>query len=252
MNLGHLHEGLLLGRRQRFFADVRFEDRPTATASCEATAGDGPTVTAHCANTGSMRSLLLPGTRALISPAANPERKLAWDLQLLRLPTGALACVNTQLPNKIVAEALAAGRIPGIPARAQLHPEAVAAPGSRLDFRVELPAAPHCWIEVKNVTLVEPDRPQVAQFPDAVSERALKHLRTLMDLRARGDRAVIFYLVNRTDATSFAPASHIDPAYARGLAEALAAGVEALVGYTEISELDGQWRVVLARVERFH
>ncbi|MBU1244942.1 DNA/RNA nuclease SfsA [Myxococcota bacterium] len=248
MNLGELQEGLLLGRRQRFFADVRLGDNE---------------VVAHCANTGSMRSLLLPGTRALISRAANPARKLAWDLQLLRLPgvpkdgpgvpgggTGTLACVNTQLPNRIVAEALAQGLIPGIPVGAQVKPEAVAGPGTRLDFRVEVPGQGACWIEVKNVTLVEPDLPGVARFPDAVSERGLKHLRTLVALRAAGDRAVILYLVNRTDATSFAPAAHLDPAYARGLADALSAGVEALVCFTEILQIDGAWHVRVARVER--
>jgi len=242
MNLGALHEGLLLERRKRFFADVALADGEVAS---------------HCANTGSMKSLLLPGTRALISRAANPERKLAWDLQLLRLPRGpvdepgALACVNTQLPNRIVAEALAAGLIPGIPVGARVRPEALAAVGTRLDFLVELPEQFPCWIEVKNVTLVEPDRPGVAQFPDAVSERGLKHLRTLVDLKARGHRAVILYLVNRTDAKSFAPAAHIDPGYARGLAEALSAGVEALVCYTDIYESAGQWHVTLARVERY-
>ncbi|MBU1070024.1 DNA/RNA nuclease SfsA [Myxococcota bacterium] len=236
MNLGKLQEGLLLGRRQRFFADVRLGDNE---------------VVAHCANTGSMRSLLLPGTRALISPASNPARKLAWDLQLLRLAgTGTLACVNTQLPNRIVAEALAQGLIPGIPVGAQVKPEAVAGPGTRLDFRVEVPGQGACWIEVKNVTLVEPDRPGVAQFPDAVSERGLKHLRTLVALRSAGDRAVILYVVNRTDATSFAPAAHLDPAYARGLADALSSGVEALVCYTEILQIGGDWHVRVARLER--
>ncbi len=230
-----------------------------------------------------MRSLLLPGTRALISRAANPERRLAWDLQLLRLPRfpqdgngptdgsgfpkdgngpkdesvgpvdgpGTLACVNTHLPNKIVAEALAAGLIPGIPAGARAKPEALAAVGTRLDFLVELPEQFPCWIEVKNVTLVEPDRPGVAQFPDAISIRGLKHLRKLTGLRAEGHRAVILYLVNRTDATSFAPAAHIDPGYARGLAEALRAGVEALVCFTDIHESAGQWHVTIARVERW-
>jgi sugar fermentation stimulation protein A len=243
MNLGTLEEGDLIGRRQRFFADVRL--------------GDGGTVTCHCANTGSMRSLLVPGARALIGRAANPERKLAWDLHLLRLPAGpsvpdgALACVNTALPNKLVAEALSAGRIPGIPKGARVKPEAVAGPGTRLDFRVEPVGAPPCWIEVKNVTLVEPGRPGVAQFPDAVSTRGLKHLRTLMDMKARGDRAIIFYLLDRTDARDFAPAAHLDPAYAAGLAEALAAGVEAQLGFVTIHRRAGAWHVRIREVRRW-
>ncbi len=234
MNLEVLEEGDLITRRQRFFADVRL--------------GDCRTVTSHCANTGSMRSLLLPGTRALIGRAANPERKLAWDLQLLRLPDGTLACVNTALPNKLVAEALAAGQIPGIPKGARVKPEAVAGPGTRLDFRVEPPDAPACWIEVKNVTLVEPERPGVAMFPDAVSTRGLKHLRTLMELKARGERAIIFYLLNRTDALDFAPAEHLDPDYAAGLEEARAAGVEVLLGFVSIRRRAGQWHVRIREV----
>lgn len=238
MNLGVLEEGLLIARRKRFLADV-------------ATGGDGGTVTSHCANTGSMRSLLVPGARALIGRAANPARKLPWDLQLLRLPDGTLACVNTALPNRLVAEALAAGRIPGIPKGARVKPEAVAGPGTRLDFRVEREDGPPCWIEVKNVTLVEPERPGVAQFPDAVSARGLKHLRTLVGLKAAGDRAIIFYLLDRTDARDFAPAAHLDSAYAAGLAEALDAGVEAWLGFVGIQRRAGNWHVRIREVRRW-
>jgi len=240
MNLGHLEEGDFVSRRQRFFADVRLDN--------------GESVVSHCANTGSMRSLLLPGARALIGRAANPERKLPWDLQLLRLPDGpsvpdgTLACVNTALPNKLVAEALAVGRIPGIPRGARVKPEAVAGPGTRLDFRVEPEGAPPCWIEVKNVTLVEPERPGLAMFPDAVSARGLKHLRTLMNLKAAGNRAIIFYLLNRTDARDFAPATHLDPAYAAGLKAALAAGVEAWLGFVSIYRRGGNWHVRIREI----
>ncbi len=236
MNLGHLEEGLFLGRHHRFFAEVQL---PT---------GD---VTAHCANTGSMRSLLLPGTRALIGAAANVARKLAWDLQILRLPDGTLACVNTALPNRMVAEALAAGKIPGIPESAKVKPETVAGPGSRLDFSVEIPGAPRCWIEVKNVTLVEPQHPGVAQFPDAVSVRGLKHLHTLMEVKAAGDRAIILYIANRTDALSFSPAAHLDDAYARGLGEALRAGVEAMIGFVVIEQRTGEWHVEIREVQEW-
>ncbi len=243
MNLGSLEEGELVARRQRFFADVRLDS--------------GELEVSHCANTGSMRSLLVPGARALIGRAANPARRLAWDLQLLRLPAGpsapngTLACVNTALPNKLVAEALAAGRIPGIPKGARVKPEAVAHPGTRLDFRVERDDGPPCWIEVKNVTLVEQERPGVAQFPDAVSSRGLKHLRALIDLKASGDRAIIFYLLDRTDARDFAPAAHLDPAYAAGLTEALDAGVEALLGFVTIHRRACAWYVRLREVRRW-
>ena len=236
MKLGKLKEGILLGRRQRFFVDVALPQME---------------VVAHCANTGSMRSLLLPGTRALVAYVASPGRKLDWSLKLLRLPDSTLACVDTALPNRLVAEALAQGMIPGLPADSLVRPETVALPGSRLDFRVQPPEGPVCWIEVKNVTLVEETSPGLAQFPDAVTQRGLKHLETLMHLRAQGERAIILYLINRTDARSFAPAAHLDPAYAKGLSRALAQGVEALLCYTEIKEKDGEWVTSVHRVERY-
>lgn len=236
MNLEKLEEGLFLGRRKRFFADVALPQGQ---------------VVAHCANTGSMRSLMLPGTRALLSNVASPSRKLDWSLKLLRLPDGTLACVDTALPNRLVAEALAQGLLPGLPAHSLVQPETVALPGSRLDFRVQPPEGSACWIEVKNVTLVEKTHPGLAQFPDAVTQRGLKHLETLTHLRSQGDRAIILYLINRNDAHGFAPAAHLDPAYAKGLSKALEQGVEALLCFTAIKEKDGEWEISVHKVERY-
>lgn len=236
MELGPLHEGALLGRRKRFFVDVAL---PSAN------------VVAHCANTGSMRSLLLPGTNALVSYVAAPGRKLDWSLKLLRLPDGTLACVDTGLSNKIVAEALATRRILGISPVATIHPEAVAGPGTRLDFRIDEPDAPTCWIEVKNVTLCEEGHPGVVSFPDAISARALKHLHTLRDLVAQGQRGIILYLANRTDASAFKPAATIDPAYAQDLSAVMRQGVEALVCYTDIQRKGDIWSVSLSRCENW-
>lgn len=234
MELGPLHEGALLGRRKRFFVDVAL---PSAN------------VVAHCANTGSMRSLLLPGTNALLSYVAGPSRKLDWSLKLLRLPDGTLACVDTGLSNKIVAEALGAGQIPGISAAAVVQPEAVAGPGTRLDFRIDQPHAPICWIEVKNVTLCEEGNTGVVSFPDAVSVRALKHLHTLQALVAQGQRGIILYLANRTDASSFMPAANIDPAYAQALHTVMRQGVEVLVCYTNIHAQGDTWSVSVSHCE---
>jgi len=231
MNIGFLQEGLLLSRRKRFFADVSL---PSGV------------VTAHCANTGSMRSLLEPGTRALIAYVASPRRSLDWSLRLLRLPDGTLACVDTSLSNPIVAEALEQNVLPDIPSGSRIDPEVVAEPGSRIDFRVTSPTGTHIWIEVKNVTLCESSLPGVAQFPDAVSTRGFKHLQTLSRMCAQGDRAIILYLVNRTGMNRFEPASHIDPAYARGLEEARHAGVEIYVCHTRIESSPSGWTVTLA------
>lgn len=234
MNLGTLTEGVLIQRYQRFFAEIQHPDQ---------------TITAHIANTGSMRSLLLPDSQGLCAYVAGPQRKLDWSLKLIRLPHGALACVDTSLPNKIVHEALESGVIPTIPLGSVIQPEQVAAPGTRLDFRIQCPNGQMVWIEVKNVTLVEPSSPDTAQFPDAVSTRGLKHLNVLSTLCAQGDRAIILYLVNRTDAHRFQAAQHIDPHYALALERALQSGVEKFVCYTDIFQDQDQWFVKIKKVE---
>ena len=94
---------------------------------------------------------------------------------------------------------------------------------SRLDGLLTAPDLPPLWVECKNVTMVEDN---AACFPDAASERGQKHLRELMDIVACGERAAMFYLVQRPDGECFAPADFIDPAYAALFYEALSAGVE--------------------------
>ena len=234
MNLGTLTEGVLIKRYQRFFAEIQHPNQ---------------TITAHIANTGSMKSLLLPGAHGLSSYVAGPQRKLDWSLKLIRLPHGALACVDTSLPNKIVHEALESGVIQTIPLGSVIHPEQVAVPGTRLDFRIQFPDGQMGWIEVKNVTLIEPSSPHTAQFPDAVSSRGLKHLNVLSSLCAQGDRAIILYLVNRTDAHHFKSAQHIDPKYALALEKALHSGVEKIICYTDIFQDQDQWFVTIKKVE---
>ena len=213
-----LVHGPLLGRRKRFFADVQL---PTGE------------VVAHCANTGSMRSLLLAGTEAYLSKSANPKRKLAFTLEALRLPSGAWAMVNTQRPNEQVALALASGVLQGFPKGCTVEREVRCSEESRLDARVTLPNGKRVWIEVKNVTLVEAETPGIASFPDAVSTRATKHLHELASLVAQGERACIVFALNRDDAVHFSPARHIDPVYAKALAEVTQAGVEVLILRTD-------------------
>lgn len=214
IRLDSLKSGLLLGRRKRFFADVQLEEG---------------SVVAHCPNTGSMKSLLLPGTKAILSQSNDPKRKLAYTLEALQLPDGTLAVVNTQRPNAQVALAFREGLIPGIPAGCALEREVVHLPGSRYDLRIVQTNGVPFWIEVKNVTLVESNTPGGACFPDAVTERGTKHLHGLVELVQQGHRAAMFYLVNRTDATCFTPARHIDPIYAKALAHAVQNGVEVYV-----------------------
>lgn len=203
-----LTEGRLIKRYKRFLADVELPG--------------GDVVVAHCANSGSMLGCKEPGSRVLLSPNRNPKAKLDWRWEMVDVD-GALVGINTSHPNGIVADAIAAGTIPELSGYSAQRREVKYGVNSRIDILLEEPGL--CYVEVKNVTLKVGDE---AQFPDAVTTRGAKHLRELMDMVDEGHRAVMFYLVQRGDCKSFAPAEHIDPAYASGLREAAEKGVELL------------------------
>jgi sugar fermentation stimulation protein A len=200
--------GVLVRRYKRFFADVEL---PT-----------GEIVTAHTPNTGSMRQCAVPGHKVLISADDNPARKLRYTLELIEV-NGHWVDTHTHRTNRVVEEGLRAGAIAEL-AGYRVTAE-VPCGESRLDFGLERDGE-RGFVEVKNVTLC--CRPQVACFPDAVTVRGQKHLRELCAVRGRGERAVIFFLVQRGEAEAFTPADAIDPEYGRLLREAAAAGVEVL------------------------
>lgn len=180
---------------------------------------------AHSNNSGSMKGLLAPGNEALLSKANTPGRKLPYTLELLRAD-GAWVGVNTGIPNKMLSAAFAAERLAWADGYTALQREVRCAPphaDTRLDALLSGPNLPPLWVEAKSVTLREGD---VALFPDAATSRGQKHLRVLMDLKAQGCRCACFYLIQRGDVSSFAPAADIDPAYAELFYAALAAGVE--------------------------
>lgn len=200
--------GKLLRRYQRFLADVQL--------------ADGRVVTAHTPNTGSMLQCAVPGHEVLVSIAANPARKLGYTLELIRV-NGHWVDTHTHRTNRVVEEALWEGSIAQL-AGYQVTPE-VRCGASRLDFGLER-GSERVLVEVKNVTLI--CEPGVACFPDAVTIRGQKHLQELLSVHLQGARAVIFFLVQRGEATAFTPADHIDPEYGRLLREVVAAGVEVL------------------------
>lgn len=210
--------GTLLRRYKRFFADVRL--------------GDGREVVAHCPNTGSMRAVNVPGCRVWLAASDNPKRKLAWTWELIELPqpdgSTAMASVHTGRANRLVEEALREQRLTGLAGYATLKREAKVAGArqteARLDFRLDDPKRGSAFIEVKQVTLKEPDGH--GYFPDAVSVRGRKHLLVLADLAARGHRAVLLFCVAHAGIRDVAPAAHLDPAYALALREVAALGVE--------------------------
>ncbi|QQA42621.1 DNA/RNA nuclease SfsA [Pelagovum pacificum] len=200
----------LVRRYKRFLADVALPD--------------GRTVTAHCPNPGAMTGLAEPGTRVWLEPSTNPKSKLDWGWRLTELADGTFAGIDTGAANRVVAEALNARTIDGLPPYDEVRPEVAYGEGSRVDFRLSGPAT--TWLEVKSVTLSR--TPGLAEFPDTVTARGARHLRDLATMAGQGDRAVLLFLVQRTDATHWDVAADIDPAYAAALEEAERAGVEVL------------------------
>lgn len=206
-----LIKATLLRRYKRFLADVRLPD--------------GEVVTVHCPNPGSMIGNAEPDSEVWLSPARNPARKLRYTWELVRVNDG-LVGVNTAHPNGLVEEAIRAGQIPELAGYDSLRREVRYGENSRIDLLLEDggTGAP-CYVEVKNVNL---KRGETAEFPDAVTARGAKHLRELSAMADAGHRAVMFFLVQRTDCDDVSIAGDIDPIYAKEFAAALTAGVEAL------------------------
>jgi sugar fermentation stimulation protein A len=204
--------GVLVSRYKRFFADVALDD--------------GRNLTAHCPNPGAMLGMNVPGSVVWVSRSEDPKRKLAHTLELVEVD-GGLVGVNTLLPNRLVAEALAERAIPELAGYPTIRREVKYGENSRVDFLLEAPDRPACWVEVKSVTLCRGDR--LAEWPDCVSARGTRHIAELEAVVARGDRAVVLFLVQRNDCDRFALAHDLDPAFSRALAKAVTAGVEVLV-----------------------
>ena len=213
--------GTLQRRYKRFLADVLLDD--------------GRQVTAHVPNSGSMRSCLPPQARVWLSPANKPGRKLPWTLEIIHGGQGGDVpiMVNTMRPNHLVRHAIEAGQVPELAGYDGVRAEVPYGQRSRVDLLLERRGAAPCYVEIKNVTLVE--QPGVARFPDSVTTRGQRHLRELMAMVDDGARAVMFYLLSRGDGSWVRPADDIDPRYGELMRQAADHGVEMLAYRLRIS-----------------
>ena len=206
-----LIRAVLLRRYKRFLADVTLEG--------------GSEATAHCANPGAMTGLAEAGTIVWLEPNDDPKRKLRYSWKLAEIGK-ALVGVDTALPNKVVGEALRAQAVPELAAYKTVRPEVKYGEASRVDFLLTQAGLPDCYVEVKSANLCR--KAGLVEFPDTVTKRGAKHMAELAAMVAEGHRAVVLYLVQRTDCEAFAVASDIDPAYNAAFQAARFTGVEAL------------------------
>ena len=196
-------QGRFLDRPNRFIAHVEL---------------GGETVVCHVKNTGRCRELLVPGAAVYVERAANPGRKTLYDLIAVE-KQGLLINMDAQAPNKVFGEwAAGGGFLPGLTG---IRPESTWE-DSRFDFLLEGDQGP-CFVEVKGVTLEEGGE---ARFPDAPTERGVKHLRGLQRAAAQGWRAAVFFVIQMKGVTHFRPNDATHPAFGAALREAASHGVE--------------------------
>jgi sugar fermentation stimulation protein A len=207
--------GTLARRYKRFLADVVLEN--------------GDMLTVHVANPGAMTGIARPFSKVWLSDSQNPMRKVphSWELVEVDLGSGLeLVGVNTSLPNALVADVLETELIPQLQGYTSVRREVKYGANSRVDFMLESPGRPPCYLEVKNVHLMR--KPRLAEFPDSVTARGAKHLDELATVVLRGDRAVQLYIIQIPSADRFTVARDIDPTYAKAFDRARLSGVEML------------------------
>jgi sugar fermentation stimulation protein A len=214
-----LTSGRLLKRYKRFLADIELDS--------------GEIITAHCPNSGSMKSCMKPGWRVMVSQSNNPKRKYKHTWQMIHNEKCWIG-INTGIPNLITKEAIENDKIPELMGYPIIKREVKYGHNSRIDILL-LNNKKCCYVEVKNVTLVETDGNYY--FPDAITERGKKHLLELTNVKKKGHRAVMMFIIQRNDGKIFKPAVHIDPAYADALKEAIKHKVEILVYRADVDPI---------------
>ena len=194
--------GALIKRYKRFFVDIKVKKK---------------VITAHCPNTGSMMGLLKKGNKVWFTKSNDTKRKLKYTLQIIEV-NGSKIGVNTHLTNKIFYEALLSNKIINLKKTDILFREKQFNKNTRFDFFIKQKDK-GCFIEVKNVTLSR--FKNIAEFPDAVTERGLKHIRELMEAKKKGFDVYLAFIIQREDCKRFKIAEDIDLNYKKLLTVAL-------------------------------
>lgn len=200
----------LVSRYKRFLFDAVLED--------------GTAITGSCPNTGSMRGLTTPGSRIWLSQHESATRKHRYMLELVEAD-GTIVGINTSMPNKLVQEALGAAAIPSLAGYSTIKRERRYGKNSRIDFLLSANGRPDAYVEVKNVHFTR--QKGLAEFPDTATKRGVKHLEELGDAAQAGYRAVMLYVIQRSDCDLFRICDDLDPAYSVAFQHAMRRGVEA-------------------------
>ena len=206
-----LTRATLVSRYKRFLFDAVLED--------------GREITGSCPNTGSMLGLTDPGSTIWLSEHDSPTRKYRYALELVEAD-GTTVGINTGLPNKIVEEAIHNGNIETLGDYAELKREQKYGQNSRIDILLRSEDRPPAYVEVKNVHFIR--TPGLAEFPDSPTARGAKHLDELGDMIEAGNRAMMVYLVQRSDCDRLKICRDLDSNYGKAFERAIARGVEAL------------------------
>lgn len=232
MQYPSLIEATLIKRYKRFLADVRLPN--------------GDEITVHCPNTGAMTGCAEPGSRVWLLKSSNPKRKYAYTWEWLQTHAGEMICIHSAQANKLLREALENQRIAELlgytelqaevpygetPSPSSMPSDSAASKASVKRSRIDLLLSnddQHCYVEVKSVTLLSNPALGQGEFPDAVSDRAARHVNDLLCMRKQGARAVLFFCVMHEGISRMRPAWSIDPRYAELLAGAVEQGLEVL------------------------
>jgi sugar fermentation stimulation protein A len=193
--------GLFVKRYKRFFVDIKIDKK---------------ILTAHCPNTGSMQGLLKKNNKVWVTKSKDPKRKLKYTLQIIETNKSKIG-INTHLTNKIVFDALKNNKIDGFKAL-EIRPEVKFGNNTRFDFLI-IENNSKKFIEVKNVTLSRTNK--LAEFPDAVTSRGVKHINELLQAKNEGYDVYLLFVVQREDCNQFSIANDIDPEYSKVLSQAV-------------------------------